>query len=64
MTQNYKLLILKINKSAFIWNFVKKKGMQNCNLVKANNFIKMQDDNYIETNFKLYQQLISKLIYF
>lgn len=65
--QNQELFILKINQSAFIRSIFEEDVMQDCNPVnttmKIGNFIEMQNDNYKEVSLKVYQALISKLIY-
>lgn len=59
---------MKIDQLGFIHNLVEEESMQNCNLVntsiKIGNFIEMQGkDDYEEVGLKVYQCLISKLIY-
>ena len=68
ITRDFDTKMLKIDLSAFIHNFHKKKNMTNCNTVnigmKARCFIDMQErEDYEKVEIKLYQWLISKLMY-
>lgn len=65
---NLSTQILKINQSFFICNLVIKKSLTNCNsniiFMKAGSAIEMiKYNNYKNIKIKLYQHLISKLLY-
>lgn len=66
--RNTKASTLKINQFIFIRDLLKNKNLSDCNFVnismKASNIIKMNNlDDYMETNIKVYQRIIEKLMY-
>ena len=68
VTKNLDTKILKIDQSAFIYNFFKSENITNCNfvniLMKTRYFINIQKSgNYKKAKIKPYLQLIGKLIY-
>lgn len=68
ITRDLEVGTLKINQSAFIKNLLEEKDLARNNSVnipmKVGNVIQMNNiDNYKETNIKIYQRLVGKLMY-